>query len=289
MDNFWDLYENYENTRLNTLTTRRRYRKVIEEVETFAKTDFLHVSQINAYAYKRYLTTLGLDDTTKDSRLRIVKSIGMYFEQVLPNYHSPFTILPFFEECTFYTGKDVPTLEDVSELLQIAEEHENFRAFLAITLALRLCLSLSEIAAVRSSHFVIGETACVMYVQESTIERRTIPVPDDVLNLIKKVYPKFFSEKDMPLFAKKNGSTVSPRTIRRSLEELYQYTELRTTLQEIRLLGIYLMLKSNKNKEEVAAFAGISDRWMFRYEKLLPKPVANVTLPNIRIEFESKK
>lgn len=288
MNDFWMLYENYEATRLKNQTTKKRYRKIIKEVENFTNTEFLSVTSINAYAYKRYLTSLGLDNTTKDSRLRIVKSIGMYFEQVMPGYRSPFTILPFFEECTFYTGKDIPTLEDVSTLLQIAEEHGNTRAFLAISLALRLCLSLSEIAAIRSSHFVLGETAATLYVQESDHGSRTIPVPSDVLSIIKEVQSEFLLAKDQPLFGKKNGSIVSPRTIRRSLEELYQYTEVRTTLQEIRLLGIYLMLKNNNEKDEVAAFAGISDRWIFRYEKLLPRPVANVSLPNIKIEFEKK-
>lgn len=290
MPDFWTLYEDYENIRLKSRNVQKRYRTELAELELYTNKDFLSISSTEAHNYRKYLTQKGLDDTTKDVILRIFKSIGTYMETAVPGYHSPFTTIPFFHEVTFYQGNQVPTLEDVSLLLSRAKDTGNKRAFLALTLALRLCLTASEIIAIVNGHFKNGTDGICLEVYTSDYKCRVLPVPDDVVNVIKEYAPGFFlSTASTPLFKKEdNGEAIKIRQIQRDVKKVNESTGDEITLQQVRLLGIHLLLESNKDKEAVASFLGVSGRWLFRYENPHDSsskrmPSGSVKMPNIQV------
>ena len=289
MADFWSLYEDYENIRLKSRTVQKRYRTELAELELYTNKDFLSITPAEAHDYRKHLTQKGLDDTTKDVILRIFKSIGTYMETAVPGYQSPFTTIPFFQEVTFYQGYQVPTLEEVSILLSRSKETGNKRAFLALTLALKLCLTASEIIAIVNGHFKNTSDGIYLEVYSSDYKCRILPVPDDVVTVIQEYVPGFFlSDKSTPLFRKEDGEAIKIRQIQRDVKKVNESTGDEITLQQVRLLGIHLLLESNKNKEAVASFLGVSGRWLFRYEnphdaKSKRMPSESVKLPNIQV------
>ena len=80
MSDFWQTYEEYEDERIRTEANQRHYRKVISDLETQLNADFLNITPAQANAYYEAIKVGNLALTTKNERLRIVKSIGLYME-----------------------------------------------------------------------------------------------------------------------------------------------------------------------------------------------------------------
>ena len=177
-------------------------------------------------------------------------------------------------------------MKQVSDLLAEAQRTENVRGFLAATLAFRLCLTNKEIIAIRREHFkFMLDGECFLQVLEGSNKERTIPVPHDVTDQISDLVPNFFQlPNDTPLLVTRSNKPLSTRTLSRCIQQIYQDTELEAvTLSEIRSLGILLLLQEKNDVNVVREFLGITDRWLFRYEKQVQNPVCNISLPNIRV------
>lgn len=284
--NFNQILSSFINDRLMNETSITRYKSILADLEQVTSVDFLNVSLVIAHEYRKELAKRPLNANTKDEYLRILKSIGTYTETKIPGYISPFTSVAYFSEITAYTDGEIPTMKQVSDLLAEAERTENIRGFLAATLAFRLCLTNKEIIALRREHFrFMLDGECFLKVLEGANKERTIPVPHDVVELISNMLPTFFnSTDDTPLLLTRSNKPLSTRTLSRCIQQIYQNTNLdAVTLSEIRSLGILLLLQEKNDVSIVREFLGISDRWLFRYEKQVQNPISSISLPNIHI------
>lgn len=283
---FHQIFSDFIYERLSNETSITRYRSIITDLEMVTGTDFLNISPILAHEYRKDLKTRLINDNTKDEYLRILKSIGTYTESKLPGYISPFTSLAYFAETTVYMDGEIPTLKQVSDLLAEADRTENIRGFLAVTLAFRLCLTNKEIIAIRRGHFkYMLDGTCFLHVLEGVNKERSIPVPQDVIDQISDLLPAFFqAADDTPLLMTRSKKPLSTRTLSRCIQQIYLDTNIDTvTLSEVRSLGILLLLQEKNDINIVREFLGITDRWLFRYEKQVQNPVSSISLPNIRI------
>jgi len=285
MSRFWDTYKTYEDERIGTDSNRTHYRKVLSDLETLFSTGFLELTPAQADAYHEYLRNSELADTTKNERLRIVKSVGLYMEEKISGYKSPFTHLTHYTVQSFFKFTEIPTLEGAAAALETAERSGNLRAFLAMTLAFRMCLTTSELIAVTSDHFLTLEDKCYLSVPASQFKERTIQVPEDVVDLIKRLEPGFFGSSGKPLLHTKKGKPIRQVTIAKQVATVSKEAGYPLTLQDIRNLGILLWYQNNPNKERVADYLGSKGNWLFRFEMLAKQPVRDLRTPNITVHL----
>ncbi len=294
MPDFWELYKNFEDERLKNEETISHYRYVIRSMEEFLSRDFFAVRQTDADLYAEQFRTGNPDKpftTTGDVRLRILKSVGTFMEGHVSGYISPFTHIELNRTEKFNHG-DLVHMEAVSRVLEEAERTGNSRVFMAVTLALRLCLAPAEIINLDSGYFFLKHERYYLEVPATEdYKERTLPVPDDVIRMIKKFRPGFlFSLKREPLFVNERKSGIVPigeKSLWRSVNLVAKSLpdcEM-VTLQNVRTLGIALLCQSANRPSDVAAFCGISEKWMYRYEGFKRDPIELVTLPNISVHL----
>lgn len=285
------VWKDYSTQRLRSSNSKKRYLSVINNICNFCCLDFFALDTANAIRYKRHLDEKGYAQGTQDEHFRILKSIGSYIENnsslYYPGYVSPFTFISFEEPTTFYDNCEIPEISIVDQMLQQATRQQKPFAFIAITLAFRCALLASEIIQLQRGHFIENEEehSVSLMIPETPLISRHIPVPDDVVQCLKRLASSFWDgNSTQRLFQKRNGQPITLRTLQRSIQTVSNATGTHTTLREIRNLSILELLRSNRDYSNVAAFTGLDGRWLFRFERcLMERSLVEVNLPNIQV------
>lgn len=289
MSDFWQTYEEYEDERIRTEANQRHYRKVISDLETQLNANFLNITPAQANVYYEAIKVGNLALTTKNERLRIVKSIGLYMEGKIPGYRSPFTHLRPYSDQGFLRASEVPSMEDLSAVMAVAEAGGKMREFMAMSLAFRMCLTTSELVSLRSVHFKTQpDGQMYLDVPANEFRERTIPVPEDIITLIRRIEPDFFLGESKPLlYNTRNKKPIRDVTLAKQIAAISKEADMEITLQDIRNLGILLYYKANPNKEALAEYLGTDGRWLFRYDLLARQPINNIQSPNVTVHLSS--
>ena len=290
MSNFWDIYQLYEDERIRTEANQRHYRKVLSELENWLHTDFLSITPSQANDFYNYIKASKLAITTKNERLRIVKSIGGYMEEKISDYRSPFTHLRPYSRQSFLKKEEMLTMEELSLAMAIAENSNNWRAFLAMVLAFRLCLTTSEIVSLRSIHFKKGnDEQMYLTVPAKEFRERTIVVPEDVYTIMHKINPSFFAgEISTLIYNDKTRMPIKEVTITKQIAIISKKAGIPMTLQSIRNLGILLYYKTNPDKNLLAEYLGSKGNWLFRFDRLAKEPINNIKSQNVTIHLNGE-
>ncbi len=291
MSDFWQIYDGYEDERIRTESNQRHYRKVISDLETQLNTEFLNITPAQANTYYETIKAADLALTTKNERLRIVKSIGLYMENKIPGYRSPFTHLRPYSDQSFLHASEVPSMEDLSAVMAVAEVGGKMREFMAMSLAFRMCLTTSELVSLRSVHFKTQpDGQMYLDVPANEFRERTIPVPEDIVTMIRQVEPGFFLGESKPLlYNARNKKPIRDVTLAKQIAIISREADIKITLQDIRNLGILLYYKENPNKEALAEYLGTDGRWLFRYDLLARQPIRSIRSPNVTVHLSSTK
>ena len=286
---FEELFTVYLTTRVNSYRSCRQYENLVQRIVDESGKDFLSltINDVAGFLQKLRSKRACYSARTVDGYLATLQAIARFMEDEVPGYHSPFRMFSKKAPATFYTEKEIPERQQVSELLNKAEEEGCWQAFLAITLAYRLALTSAEMVSLTSDNFARRGDDIVLTLHPETCTERTVPVPEDVFALIRRFRPHFFSTGgNLFTSTKKPATSLSDRTLRRYIKNLQKdkKPEDQINLLNIRTLGVLELCQANTDVEQVAEFAGIDSRWMFRYEMLAKdRPVCNCDLPNIRI------
>lgn len=272
---------------LKSSRTKKIYENIILDICNTCKRDFIDIDVSCVNQYRSVLQERGLADSTVDLYMRILRSISNFILEngLVSGYKNPFIYLPYSSNAGFYENIEIPTIEEVSAILQTARTLESGNAFLAITLTFRACLAPSELLNLQRKHFHFPKSQSLDIISES--ERRTILLPDDVLECISAIDSDFFfsNDPDLYLFRKKNGTPITLRTLQYSVKHAAELSNTNITLQKLRNLGILELLRVNTDRKSVAAYAGLSGYWLFRYEKcLMERELQDINLPHIKIE-----
>lgn len=296
MYDFWKLFKEYEDTRLTTKKASSQYRYVIQSLEEYLGKEFFHVTPSDADLYAAQFETGKTSaplTKTGDVRIRILKSIGTFMEEQVSGYVSPFTHLKVNRR-EKYKKSDLVSMETVDMVLSEAKESGNHRAFLAITLALRMCLSQSEILNLCRNHFYQTEDGSYFLnvPAASDYKERTIPVPSDVTRLLDELQPAFLLSKgNQPLFCNtETNLPISDVTLWKSIKKATSAVDggSEVTLQNVRTLGIALLAQQNNELADVVRYSGIHEHWSYLWEGFKRDPIQLTSMQNITVHHSDK-
>lgn len=265
------------------------YRSVITDICNLCEKDFCRLDLSCAEAYRTSLRQRGLQETTIELYLRVLRSIATFIEEnkLVSGYRNPFIALQFHTNAGFYEDIEIPTLEDMSLMLQTAKVNENSVAFLAMVLTFRCCLAPSELPLLTRGDFQFPYSLNLII--KGNNFKRTIQVPEDVINCIEGYDDVFFHSADqsLPLFRKKNGTPLSLRALQHNVKLVADAAGTEVTLQKLRNLGILELMRANiHDLNRVKKYTGLEGRWLFRYEKcLMERTLQDIQLPHIKIEL----
>lgn len=272
--------------------TRKEYWKIIKDYDKEIGHDPLTLTSNEAKQYYEYLLNKIRQDkinySTGVMRLSVIRSICNFIEYYSTNhgnkYINYFKDYSLPEQDKMINEQDMPTSQEINSILEVIKENEDDKAFLIFTLAVKCALTNSEICKLNIEYIAIDNTnnsICINYPPNSRNNiSRTIKLPDDIAVLLDK-YIYNNNIKEGPVFTNKRKNRMQLRDSERLIEKYCKIClddhkiKKKYTLQSLRHTGLSYMLAGGAPKEAVANYAGITGRWMTRYERILSSTTYN--------------
>lgn len=207
-----------------------------------------------------YFLELEFAESTKSTTFYCLRSFSVFLEAKIDGYVSPFVFLGLGSIAPDYSSEDFPE-EKLPDLFRALADSPN--ATIAVQFAIYMCLSVSEISDLRPDMFSFHKSGCTLSIQRVIPTSQSdgvyrLPVPD---LLIKPIRARMKDEFILP-------NRFGKQTSVRSLQSYLQRTGTPWTFQRLRTYGMLLRLRVGYSELEVAEYAGVDGRWLYRCRKL---------------------
>ena len=272
--------------------TRKEYWKIVSDFDKHIGHDPLKLNDKDAADYYNYLKDKiehnKISYSTGVMRLSVIRSICNFIEYYNTNHGIKYTnyfkdySLP--EQDKIITEETIPNSQEINSILETIKENKDDKAFLIFSLAVKCALTNSEICKLDMEYIALDKTTNALCINYPPNERnhisRTIKVPDDVARLLDQyIYENDIKEGPVFINKRKNRMKLrdSERLIEKYIKICIEDNKIRNkyTLQSLRHTGLSYMLAGGAPKEAVANYAGITGRWMTRYERIITSGTYN--------------
>ena len=283
-DEIWIYFQTNLSTR-----TRKEYWNVVKNFDKVIGHDPMKLTRKEAREYYNYLierVNLGkLTYNTAVMRLSVMRSVCTFIETYIINHGRKYT--NYFDGMTLpeqdkILNKDsIPNAMEIDNLLSAALDNNDNKAFLIFSLVIKMGLTNQEICSL-DKEFICRDTdnnLCFNMPPKNHI-RRFICIPEDIAGLL-DTYIKANNIQSGAIFLNMRKTRIKMRDTERMLalytERLVKQRKLRRhyTMQTLRHAAISYMLLGGATKEDAAAFAGVTGKWMNRYDKIVLKDIIN--------------
>lgn len=270
--------------------TRKEYWNVVKNFDKFTGHDPMKLTRKEAVSYYSNLIELvnnnRLSYNTAVMRLSVMRSICTFIETYTVNhgnkYKNHFEGMSLPEQDKILSKDAIPTVKEIDNLLSEALAKNDFKAFLIFSLVIKMGLTNQEICSLNKEFICTDNEGrlCFNMPPKNHISRFII-IPDDIAELLDK-YIVANSITSGAIFLNIRKNRIKMRDIERLLESysdnLIKNNKLRKhyTMQTLRHAAISYMLIGGAKKEDVAAYTGITGKWMNRYDKIVAKDIINV-------------
>lgn len=157
--------------------------------------------------------------------------------------------------------ESIPSLKDLDTLISLTQS--NLFLYLAILLAFRMTLPISEIVELRRSDIVQNEKDGRYYLItqryiDDMREEAYLLIPEDVIAIIEKSINTATDDANPYLIRSPRRRAVTIRSLQHTLKVVQQDTSLNITFSKLRILGIYCMIASQVPFDSLCAYTGLS-------------------------------
>ncbi|MSS64003.1 tyrosine-type recombinase/integrase [Velocimicrobium porci] len=260
--------------RLKKEDTKKNYFSAIRTICEYLNCDFTEITLTDAKAYFDLISygKQSLSKRTIQTKLAMLRSVGTFIYQNkkrfgCPDYVNVYTKIKSPDYDNYLHIEEIPTLEELDFILE--EAKDNPMLFLMILLVLRCSLTSDEICRLTPNDICIDGRNIMFLVLEQNGKRRYVKIPDDVKKYLLSYLEQFGCNPF--LFQNQRGGQLKVRTLQNMVRELIDKAGInrKFNLQDIRNASITYMLHGGAPVEQVAEHAGISERWMYRYNKII--------------------
>ncbi|MDO5382730.1 MAG: site-specific integrase [Eubacteriales bacterium] len=265
--------------------TRKKYWNIIRNFDKVIGHDPLRLTLDESKEYYNYLINRinnnNLSYSTAVTRLSTIRSICDFIENYSNahglKYTNFFKEISLPEEDKTIEEEDIPTIKEIDSILKVIKKNKDDKAFLIISLVVKCALTNNEISGLNYENIVmdtLGNLCINIPPKGRGRVSRFIKLSDDVARLLDK-YINENSINTGPIFINKRKSRIKPRDTQRMMEKYCDICikekkiKRRYTMQSLRHAAFTYMLKGGATKEQLADYAGITTKWMTRYEKIL--------------------
>lgn len=272
--------------------TRKEYWKIVCDFDKEIGHDPHTLTGKEAKQYYDYLLSKiqnnRISYSTGVMRLSVIRSVCNFIEYYYTNhgdkYNNYFKDYSLPEPDKFIEEEEIPNSLEINSILEEIKKNEDDKAFLIFSLAVKCALTNSEICKLNLEYIAIdnaNNTMCINYPPNTRNNiSRTIKVPDDVAGLLDSYIYKN-DIKEGAIFINKRKTRMKTRDSERLIEKYCRIClennsiKNKYTLQSLRHAGLSYMLAGGAPKDAVANYAGITGRWMTRYDRIISSGTYN--------------
>lgn len=254
----FDLFQEFLKT-LRTGNSKESYARAVAKICTYCRKDFLELGKSDIEDFFSYL-----EQDMKSSSISVYyyscHSFAEYAQGVVDGYFSPFLLYHLRMDAPDYKDSDFPPVHTLSDLLCDAGQGTDL--YLAILLALRLCLTITEIISLSPLDFT--EERGKMYL--SLV--RNPAAPPSVMEVPEEIRQQVLLRRNRNLLLlNSRGKALTARTLRNQISSL----GTGWTFRSLRAFGTLLILDAGVSELDVAQLCGVSGRWLNRYRGIAGK------------------
>ena len=270
--------------------TRKEYWNVVRDFDRLTGHDPLKLTRKEAMNYYNNLidkvNTGRLSYNTAVMRLSVMKSVCTFIETYTINhgrrYVNYFENMLLPEQDKILPKDAIPNAKEIDNLLSAALDANDNKAFLIFSLVIKMGLTNQEICSLNREFICRNKDGhlCFNMPPKNHISRFLI-IPDDLAALL-DTYIEAENIQSGAIFLNMRKTRIKMRDTERLLasytEKLVKSKKLRKhyTMQTLRHAAISYMLIGGASKDEVAAYTGVTGKWMNRYDKIIADNVINV-------------
>ncbi len=269
--------------------TRKEYWNVVKDFDRLTGHDPLKLTRKEALNYYNTLiekVNAGrLSYNTAVMRLSVMKSVCTFIETYTVNhgrrYVNYFESMSLPEQDKILPKDAVPDAKEIDNLLSAALENNDNKAFLIFSFVIKMGLTNQEICSLNKEFICRDKEGylCFNMPPKNHVSRFLI-IPDDLGTLL-DTYIEAENIQSGAIFLNFRKNRIKMRDTERLLasytEKLVKARKLRKhyTMQTLRHAAISYMLIGGASKDEVAAYTGVTGKWMNRYDKIIADNVIN--------------
>ena len=269
--------------------TRKEYWNVVRDFDRLTGHDPLKLTRKEALNYYNTLiekvNASRLSYNTAVMRLSVMKSVCTFIETYTVNhgrrYVNYFESMSLPEQDKILPKDAVPDAKEIDNLLSAALENNDNKAFLIFSFVIKMGLTNQEICSLNREFICRDKEGhlCFNMPPKNHVSRFLI-IPDDLGKLL-DTYIEAENIQSGAIFLNLRKNRIKMRDTERLLasytEELVKARKLRKhyTMQTLRHDAISYMLIGGASKDEVAAYTGVTGKWMNRYDKIIADNVIN--------------
>ncbi len=283
-DEIWIYFQTNLSTR-----TRKEYWNVVRDFDRLTGHDPLKLTRKEAQNYYNNLiekVNAGkLSYNTAVMRLSVMKSVCTFVENYIINhgkrYTNHFESMSLPEQDKMLPKDAIPDTKEIDSLLNAALNNNDNKALLIFSLVIKMGLTNQEICSLDKEFICRNKEGhlCFNMPPKNHISRFLI-IPDDLAVLL-DTYIEAENIQNGAIFLNIRKNRIKMRDTERLLasytEKLVKSKKLRRhyTMQTLRHAAISYMLIGGASKDEAAAYAGVTGKWMNRYDKIIADNVIN--------------
>ena len=184
---------------------------------------------------------------------------------------NPFPSFPsIFQFPGSLSSASLPSLKDVDLLLSLCANEPML--FTSVLLALRMALPIREIVDLKKEQLCTDQNGDEIYLsawrwKDGRKENCFLIVPSDVVPFLRETF--LMTPEDYPyLLQNKAGRPYAIRSLQSALARQQADSGINICYSELRSLSMYLMLVEKIPAADIAAYAGVTDRWLTLYDHI---------------------
>ena len=269
--------------------TQRAYWNVIKSFDKLTGHDPMKLTRKEAMNYYNSLiekvNSGRLSYNTAVMRLSVMKSVCTFIETYTVNhgrrYVNHFESMSLPEQDKILPKDAIPDTKEIDNLLSAALDANDNKAFLIFSLVIKMGLTNQEICSLNREFICRDKEGhlCFNMPPKNHVSRFLI-IPDDLGTLL-DTYIKAENIQSGAIFLNLRKNRIKMRDTERLLasytEKLGKARKLgkHYTMRTLRHAAISYMLIGGASKDEVAAYTGVTGKWMNRYDKIIADNVIN--------------
>lgn len=280
-DTFRHILEDFCNYKLRSQKTKRNYLLNTINLCNFLQKDFLDIRREDADRYFEYISRQKDEDghsevsvRTITARASIFRSIGRFivtnkgnYANVPEDYSNVFLGLSMGEYSEYVNPLKVPTLEELDDILEEAKDNEML--YLIFTMVIRCALTPNELCSIEAEMVKVdADGRAFLVLKKKNDHVRHVKIPSDVFELF-VTYTKHINVTSGLVFFCTHGNTLKYSQLNKYTNAVIKSAGYTYTLKDIRNASIAYMLFGGAAPKDTAEYAGISERWMYKYKYVL--------------------
>ena len=273
--------------------TLGEYVSIVNMITSFLGKDFLKITEPDALRYFEYLQGEvergNISSGTYNLRTSCMKTIAKFVQEEGLGFENPFVRVKRYEADDSIKERFIPTIDELDKIIESASGDPMW--FLILCLALRACLTATQITRIRRHNiFVESDGRVILFYPKTSTQPKDlwITLPKDVRGLMLSYLETEKGDEEGHIFFNEWRNPLSIRNVDKGVKKFVAASGVphHYSLKDLRSRGVLEMASADIDPEEIGEYAGLSQMRVRSF--LEKKHLINRECPQDRALFQLK-